>query len=267
MNLNDLCRAIALPPEVEASVLSHAREADTEAARRLLNDMLMYDRLEPAAAGLKALCGEDEDGMKGLTYLLLAAGQAYALYRAAGIDDAVYIATMKCFSRFLEETHRITGHYVFDRAWWVGRHVGLHLFRLGTLEFERLSQDGRTVISIHIPTDACFTPEAVEASLREARAFFPRLDPSLVACEYVCSSWLLDPQLKTMLPDSSNILRFQERFVYDRTVEAGTGYFGWVFGTKPIDHALLPENTTLQRNLKRHLLAGGKLYNTLGHLR
>jgi hypothetical protein len=62
------------------------------------------------------------------------------------------------------------------------------------------------------PRGGPMTPEAVTASLDEARAFFPRHFPDERYTTFSCGSWLLDPRLLEYLPEDSNIVRFQQRF-------------------------------------------------------
>ncbi|MEK8105165.1 hypothetical protein NKG94_08060 [Micromonospora sp. M12] len=111
------------------------------------------------------------------------------------------------------------------------------------------------------PTSGPLTPEAVDASLDEARAFFPRHFPDERYTAFTCASWLLDPQLRDYLPESSNIVRFQRRFELD--LPGGRGpdadievlRFGFRTLTTPLDE--LPRRTLLQRALVDHRKAGG----------
>ena len=78
-----------------------------------------------------------------------------------------------------------------------------------------------------------------------------------------CESWLLSPVLKDLLPPDSRILRFQR--VFDLTPGSGDereAVLQWVFRLTPsqqqgVSLDALPENTSLQKNLKRFLLSGG----------
>jgi hypothetical protein len=130
------------------------------------------------------------------------------------------------------------------------------VFRLGELEYEMKSIDIDRYISIHIPSDAVFLPEKVKASLLASRAFFRAHFPDYENVEYRCSSWLLSPALKTLLPPQSNILAFQSLFTLTGEDYSGSGYITWVYKRKYDDYRELPEETTLQRNLKQYLLSG-----------
>ncbi|MEN3536469.1 hypothetical protein AAH991_15245, partial [Microbispora sp. ZYX-F-249] len=116
-------------------------------------------------------------------------------------------------------------------------------------------------IGLHIPETGPLTPEAVEASLDEARTFFPRHFPGERYTSFSCGSWLLDPQLQEYLPEDSNIVRFQRRFELEpyeepEGIDADVEVLRFVFRslTTPLDQ--LPRRTVLQRAVIDHLKAG-----------
>jgi hypothetical protein len=77
----------------------------------------------------------------------------------------------------------------------------------------------------------------------------------------------LDEQLKNMLSANSNIVSFQNRFeIFDKG-ETDTEFIEWLFNTKSKDFATLPENTSLQKNVKNHLLSGGVIKNSYGRMK
>lgn len=75
------------------------------------------------------------------------------------------------------------------------------------------------------------------------------------------------PELKEMLGKESNIVAFQNLFEIDTVDYDAIWYMNWIFpGTENIDE-LLPERTTLQREVKKYLLAGKKFGIAKGHLK
>ena len=111
------------------------------------------------------------------------------------------------------------------------------------------------------------SPIVVEKSLHDAYKFFEKHYPSLCDAEYRCHSWLLDGQLKGMLSDNSNIICFQNRFEIFDEGEVGKDFVERLYNTKSTDYATLPENTSLQINMKKHLLADGEIRNSYGRLK
>ena len=135
------------------------------------------------------------------------------------------------------------------------------------MEYEIKHIDDEIVIGIHIPSDVDFSPSAIDESLASAKQFFSEHYPELSKAEYRCHSWLLDKQLRKMLKDSSNILSFQNRFEIFDEGEISTDFIEWLYNTRTTDYYTLPENTSLQRNVKMHILSDGIVRNAYGRLK
>lgn len=267
MDILTLCNKIKLQPKIKTRVLEFADNFDFNTVDKQLKDFLIYEKMNKAWIELQTTLGEDEDNIKILTCMLKASADAYAIYKTNGISDKIYFYTMKCYTRFINETYKMTGRFYFDRYWWTARQAGCHLFRIGELEYEMKHIDDKIVIGIHIPSDADFSSSAVDKSLMKAKEFFTEYYHNLANAEYRCHSWLLDSQLKGMLNENSNIISFQNRFEIFDVGEADTEFIEWLYNTKSTDYSALPESTTLQRNMKRHLLSGGVIRNAYGRLK
>lgn len=257
MDIQTLCEGIGLPEEVWLRV----QDVDISPLRELSQLLIVPESAKESYQKLAAVLGQDDMAM--LACQLDAAVRVYRRYRDMDIPDAVYFDTMKCFPRFLEETRRRTGEYRYDRAWWSYRQVSMTLFRIGELEYELLP--GERAISIHIPSDACFAPEAVDRSFAAWGAFLKRFFPACREFRYICESWLLSPELGKLLMPGSHILSFQRRFTLLREYPGETDFFQWLFeaGQETPPEAL-PERTSLQRAVKAHLLSGGHIGAALG---
>lgn len=115
---------------------------------------------------------------------------------------------------------------------------------------------GEPVLALHIPPGR-LDPAACTRAIGAARRFVSSRFPG----EYryaVCTSWVLDPQLREYLPATSNIVRFQERFVLsehtgpDRTATL----LNFAFGRAATDLWSLPGRTALERAVLRHASSG-----------
>lgn len=113
------------------------------AARSLPEGLPIEELTEPetAAAAWKTAAAQlpawqEDNGMAQLAVMLAAVCRTEKRYRREDIPAEVFLPTMDCFWRFLEETHARTGQWAFDRGFWTWRQTGGLLFRLGTLEFE-----------------------------------------------------------------------------------------------------------------------------------
>jgi len=266
MTIRELCQGIQLPQEAAEKVLAFADGFDFTRVEGLLAQFESRQDMKNACEELRAILGEDEDGMKILACQLKASADLHECFQATGIGDEVYFATMACYTRFMNETLQSTGRLIYDRWWWTVRQAGFQLFRVGELEYEIIRGGEETYIDMHIPSDADFSPAAVTESLAMADAFLRRYFPDVADCSYGCHSWLLARELRDMLPATSNIVQFQNRFDI-LSEDEGQKSCHWVFKTDSEDVASLPEETSLQRRMKAHFLAGGLLHGAKGRLK
>ena len=263
-----LARELGFHPSVLERLAALAPRAE-EAEARLLTD--------PAAAGgaaarLAERCRDSgENGLDILAVFLAAAALDRQAWAARGIPDRVFLDTMGCFPRFVEEHFVSFGARGFDRHYWAWRQTAGLLFRLGTLEYElrTLPEGLRTasfdlapespVLSIHIPSDADLSRASVLDSFRQAGEFFPRVFPDFCYRAAYCSSWLLSGNLRTLLPAGSRIRGFQDLFEMAGCDESQNSCIVWLFKREYDDPAGYPEDTSLQRSVKAFLLNGGKV--------
>ena len=267
MNLETLCDKIELQQEIKTQVLEFVNNFNFKKIDEIQKEYFIYQNMKDALDKTRNLLGEDLDGIKILSCMLKETLHTYAIYKEKEIPEKIFFDTMKCFTRFINETFKITGKLSFDRYWWTTRQVGCHLFRIGELEYEIKQAERNTYISLHIPSDANFSPTEVDKSLNQAKKFFEKFYSELKDAEYRCHSWLLDNQLKSMLNENSNIINFQNRFEIFNEGEIDFEFIEWVFNTKSKDFTTLAEKTSLQKKLKRHLLLGGVIRNSHGRIK
>lgn len=256
-----------LPEEVEKELLNLEQQLNTEEINRQLPLLTEENHWKEARETLKDLLAPDEKGFKMLFCMLKAAEYSHEKYQAQGISEEIFTDTMECFLRFVKEHKETYGYYGFDRDFWTGRQLSLLLFRIGELEFEKYEKDEKREISIHIPSDAVLTRENCVESIQRARQFFEQQDKDYTKVPYTCDSWLLSPALKELLPESSRILQFQDMFEIQKVKKEEKSYLEWVFKTGDIPAEELPEDTSLQRKMKEHLLKGGWIGEAEGVLR
>ncbi len=264
VDMETLCREIQLPEAVFRRVTEFLQNCDWKGLEPSVEAMTDPDMAERAYQNLRERLGDGDMGM--LACQLSAAVRTYARYRDMGIPDSIYYATMACFSRFLKETKAMTGVWQYDRAFWSYRQTSMVIYRIGELEYELCREPKR--ISVHIPSDAKFTPEHVDTSLMEAKLFLKRFHPEYQDVPYLCDSWLLSPELGKLLPETSNILQFQRRFRIQAVEVQGREFIQWLFaagGDVPVE--TLPEDTSLRRSVKALLLRGGNIGAARGILK
>ena len=138
---------------------------------------------------------------------------------------------------------------------------------LSLTDYEKVLKTGDDVLSVHIPKDGRMTPALVDEAFCLAEDFFAKYYPEKKFIAYVCSSWLLNTDIKEFLNPESNIVRFQKRFRIVVTTVNGYSLFWHVFGTPnigPLDE-LVPKNDFQKKFLDR-VKAGQTLYNGYGYI-
>lgn len=266
MNFKSLCDKIQLQDEMREEALCYFQSGDFDKVRPFIEGLKNMETESMARNTLSLLLAPDPKKARMLACMLACAVDLYPWYREKGICEAIFLNTMHCFTRFIEECKNITGQYAFDREWWTARQVSGRLFRIGELEYEMIHTDYDAAISIHIPSDSVLTPQKCDESLESAKNFFAEYFPEYKGKDFICHSWLLAPELGCLLPSYSNIIAFQQRFQVQNVDYSDTEYMDWVFKTRGIPVKDLPEDTTLQKNMKRHLRNGGKIGNGSGRL-
>lgn len=115
----------------------------------------------------------------------------------------------------------------------------------------------RWVLSTHIPETGPLTPEAVAASFRQGRQFFADHFPDYPTQEFFCGSWLLDPRMARLAPES-NTARFQALWRLDGpgTDANGDAFFFLWRRRGEVDPASLPADSSLRRLVIGEVLAG-----------
>ncbi len=128
-----------------------------------------------------------------------------------------------------------------------------------------LSEDD-DVVFVHIPPRESFDVAAMEDSYASAREIFAKHYPDRPYSAFFCRSWLMSRDLRKVLKPTSNILAFQNKYIHYPCLCNGTQVFRNVFpGTGvPKDYNILPEETSLQRNVKKLYLEGGHILNDCG---
>lgn len=196
----------------------------------LIQNTSLVKELDKLIAGST---GQDEDGTKILWEELNIARQSFDEYQKRGIPDRIFIDTMKFCTRFLNEYYKTYSCYRFVWGWWFPRQLALLEFRIGALEYEYCNGQ---YISLHIPSDADLTPQSVLKSISQFKDFCRQYYPGWEGIQIQCESWMLSPALK-----------YESMAILD-----------WVFpGYNKIPEEL-PENTSLQTNMKKYLLGGNK---------
>ncbi len=133
-------------------------------------------------------------------------------------------------------------------------------------ECKRILQKGDAVISVHIPSGGPMTDEICQNDLSSGGQIVEKCIGEVKA--FICSSWLLDPQIPKLLGKETNLTRFSARYERAPIQSDGSGVYDYVFlCPKSTPVAELPEKTSFARAVKAHMLAGGYIYGAVGVFR
>lgn len=267
-DIQEICEIIALQPEMKEKVLHCYQNFDYGPYEESIKKIYSRSTWEQGIEELKEGFLEDPDGVIMLACLLGCAAYTHSVYQEMNISDRIFADTMKFCTRFVGEQYAVYGVYQFVWGWWFPRQLSMCEFRIGELEYEMMTDDSRErCISIHIPSDASMQQSALRKSYEDAILFFKTYYPEYEDAYMFCDSWLLSPELKGILPKSSRIIQFQENFEVSRVNTESDGCMPWIFKRGDIPVEELPEETTLQRGVKRHLLNGGTIGWAYGRLK
>lgn len=205
--------------------------------------------------------------------MILAASVAHdaprAVHRARGLADDLSWASLADLGQQLRVHRAVTGVLGLQTASWVALGWTGRLLRLGRLQFDVAGDPRQERIGIHIPADGPLDPDAVTASLEQARRVLPGMFPELdLSGPWRCTSWLFDPGLQT-LGEESNLVQFQRRFreIGREPGSSDAGFF--VFARRRgahLDPAALPRDTRLRRLVADRLASGRPWWNVTGEL-
>ncbi|MBE6691622.1 MAG: hypothetical protein E7590_10180 [Ruminococcaceae bacterium] len=140
--------------------------------------------------------------------------------------------------------------------------------KLPKSEWYPVLEYGDPIVSLHIPADGRLDAESVDETIAETKKFLKDYFPDYAYKAFYCGSWLLDPQLATLVGPDSNIARFGKRFAPLTAKSDGNAVLSFVFlksDPKSVDITTLPESTRLERALKAHYLAGKCIYEVKGY--
>ena len=158
-----------------------------------------------------------------LLLLILMAPHMHELYKRAGIPDEIFYDSLCDLKWKLLECIRMHGIFGTFVANWHLRFYKMILFAIGRFQYEikkfekEFSVCGvdihpdTTVLSVHIPSSGKLVREEYLESYAKAEKFFSYLFPEGKTI-FICSSWMLFPEHKVMLPPTSGIRVFAEDY-------------------------------------------------------
>ena len=195
-------------------------------------------------------------------------------YKRTGVSDEIAYDTLHAITY----KHRWTrGIFGVDgvRGWgWYkivleGKVLKIGRFEYETSEFlydeyrknENVIRKGEPVLNIHIPdSKEPLTKEVRQESYLKAKEFYSsRFNGKPIP--FVCFSWLTCPYNEQLVERTSNIIDFMHDFdiIKVEDFEDFNAVSPFVFNHVHVELDTMPQETSLQRNIKKYLLEGKKL--------
>jgi hypothetical protein len=133
--------------------------------------------------------------------------------------------------------------------------------RLNREEWEFKLVPGEKAVAVHIPEGSDLSSDSIDSSFYTAKNYYENQI-------LVCDSWLLDPHLEHILPETSKIISFMKRF---HKMPVLTGHpqilervMGFDFTMEELEHFSC--TTSLQASLKKYLSDGNEMFTTAGFM-
>ena len=186
------------------------------------------------------------------------------LYKNTKLSDELFADNIKdlyIWSEKYEKENNVKGFYK-EHFKWVDSILEMKVIKLGRLQFEVLENiDDLSNVFEKL------TPEECEKSYDMAINFYKSRGYKFSTVVFVCYSWLLSPNLKNILPEESNIIRFQEKYTFfsSNLNEENPQIIERVFGNKSENIEDWEEDTSLQRKLKEEWKKGMRFPMTKGY--
>ncbi|MGO4547719.1 acyltransferase domain-containing protein [Paenibacillus sp. 2TAB23] len=140
------------------------------------------------------------------------------------------------------------------------------IVKLSAEEWRIVIQRGDSALEIHIPEGSPMTPQSCSESLARAISFYHDRMPEQLIASFVCVSWLLDPQLGQLVPESSNISAFQKMLHLFPVRSDDCETYERVFGTDKLDLSTAKKDSGLRRAIIQHVESGHRLHGGGGLL-
>ncbi len=214
-----------------------------------------------------------------LVVLMLLSDSSKVVYAERGVSEEMWRNNMRDLKFNADNCFLVKGIYgVIGSPRWYERFLAATRFTFGKLQFEtgclgrEYEKDGlilspdETVIYIHIPrTGESLYPADVDAACRAACDYY-RTKFGLTKIVFACHSWLLYPENKRILSETSNLYSFISRFDIVDVEEDTTHKELWRLFDMDYtgDADALPQDTSLRRAYVKRLKENKPLGLALG---
>lgn len=196
-----------------------------------------------------------------LLMFLVMAEKLLERYKERGFSEELWLHSLRDLRYKVHECRRVHGINGSFVSWWFPGFYKLTRFAFCRLQFEiislpndytvggRLLKKGSKAINMHIPnTGTKLTHDSVLESYKQAAEWFKgEFEGEPIV--FICTSWLLSPWHKEVLPPTVNLVQFFDDFKLVESGQYETYSALWLLFDKDVtkDISSLPRDSTLRR--------------------
>ena len=218
MTVKEICKKIQLDEKLCEKALAWASENEN-----------FCRKFMPLLLKGKSNFARNLNGIQKLALTLSCLPSVYEAYAKKGIDEKIFTDTFSDIKIWCDNAFEQYGEEGLVNIHWIAKHLSMKIFRIGRLQYEfsrflilphaKLKDVfkcpyklGEKCITLHIPQGEKLDTDKCLSSLQEANAFFEKHYPDYKYRCYTVITWLVNPELQTVLGDDSNIVRFGKLF-------------------------------------------------------
>ena len=249
-------------------------EADSLEGEKLekyaLKYMVNYEELNTVLEEME----EEEFSLSKYTINLLFVLRCTGYYKnnleRKGFSEEVVINNLKDIRCKVSECQKRYDEFGVMSIEWYNLLFRENRYQLGRLQYEievhsggdinykgYILNNGQLKLKCHIPSLGPLTRDACMDSYRQAHAFYKKyFDDGII--KITLGTWLFYPPYENVFAKGSNISHLREDYHIFRVRERKVFADDWrVFGKDAKEFDTLPDKTTLQRNMAKHIEMGG----------
>lgn len=124
---------------------------------------------------------------------------------------------------------------------------------------------GDKIVNVHIPAHEPFSVELCREAYEKASGIFKKHYKDYPFKAYCCFSWMLEKRLRDIMQRDTNITKFADDYTVFPLLNDGSEVYTFLFHLqKKMEPQQLPENSSMQRAVKKYLCDGNYFYQKGG---
>jgi len=280
MNLVDANRFLKLTEEEMEELLAIQAEIDADEKltgylNSAYNDIYIDEKDHKELEKIYNACVPN-DAYHGLFYILVGIKnleKAVKIFEEHNVSMDILTHTLQDTALWIRNYKRHNGYLGLASRSWISVGFKGKLFRLGRMQFEMTTikqetglpylSKGDPALEGHVPQGEPLDHEACMESYRRAFPFFEEHFGYHAKAVHL-KTWMLDPEMKKILPPDSNIMKWANDATLLPVEEKMSDLSRFIFGQPTIDLKTAPRDTTLRRKILEHIEAGGEFCNRAG---